>query len=97
MDIAVFALARPGAAVGVAQFHSGEIGLVWLRPPATDRFDYFKDGDKTAGAYRGDYYTLGDMGYVDEDGFLFLTDRSANLIISGGVNIYPAEIDAVLL
>jgi long-chain acyl-CoA synthetase len=37
------------------------------------------------------------MGYVDEDGFLFLTDRSANLIISGGVNIYPAEVDAVLL
>ena len=47
--------------------------------------------------YRGDYFTLGDMGYLDEDGFLFLTDRSANLIISGGVNIYPAEIDAVLL
>jgi hypothetical protein len=75
----------------------GEVGLVWLRPPASDRFRYFKDDDKTAGAYRGDYYTLGDMGYVDEDGFLFLTDRSANLIISGGVNIYPAEIDAVLL
>ena len=37
------------------------------------------------------------MGYVDEDGFLFLTDRTANLIISGGVNIYPAEVDAVLL
>jgi long-chain acyl-CoA synthetase len=37
------------------------------------------------------------MGYVDDDGFLFLTDRSANLIISGGVNIYPAEVDAVLL
>ena len=37
------------------------------------------------------------MGYVDDDGYLFLTDRSANLIISGGVNIYPAEVDAVLL
>jgi long-chain acyl-CoA synthetase len=75
----------------------GEIGLVWLTPPRTDRFAYFKDEDKTAGAYRGEHYTLGDMGYMDEDGFLFLTDRSANVIISGGVNIYPAEIDAVLL
>jgi long-chain acyl-CoA synthetase len=37
------------------------------------------------------------MGYLDEDGFLFLTDRTANLIISGGVNVYPAEVDAVLL
>ena len=45
----------------------------------------------------GDYFTLGDVGYLDDDGFLFLTDRSANLIISGGVNIYPAEVDAVLL
>src|SRR5262249_3438306 len=45
----------------------------------------------------GRYFTLGDMGYVDDDGYLFLTDRSANLIISGGVNIYPAEVDAVLL
>ena len=45
----------------------------------------------------GDYFTLGDVGYLDDDGYLFLTDRSANLIISGGVNIYPAEVDAVLL
>ena len=52
---------------------------------------------KTDGSYRGDYFTLGDVGYIDADGYLFLTDRSANLIISGGVNIYPAEVDAVLL
>ena len=45
----------------------------------------------------GDYFTLGDVGYVDDDGYLFLTDRSAHLIISGGVNIYPAEVEAVLL
>jgi long-chain acyl-CoA synthetase len=60
-------------------------------------FEYFGDRAKTDASYRGAYFTLGDMGYVDDEGFLFLTDRSANLIISGGVNIYPAEVDAVLL
>jgi long-chain acyl-CoA synthetase len=76
---------------------AGEIGLVYLRAPREGRFEYFGDPAKTADSYRGDYFTLGDMGYVDEDGYLFLTDRSVNLIISGGVNIYPAEVDAVLL
>jgi long-chain acyl-CoA synthetase len=76
---------------------AGTVGLVWLLAARGNPFRYFKDDAKTAGAYRGDYFTLGDMGYLDEDGYLFLTDRSANLIISGGVNIYPAEIDAVLL
>jgi long-chain acyl-CoA synthetase len=75
----------------------GEIGLVFLRSQAATRFDYYGDEAKTSGAYRGDYFTLGDLGYMDDEGFLFLTDRSTNLIISGGVNIYPAEIDAVLL
>jgi long-chain acyl-CoA synthetase len=75
----------------------GEVGLVFLQAPAATRFDYYGDAQKTAGAFRGDYFTLGDMGYMDEEGYLFLTDRTANLIISGGVNIYPAEVDAVLL
>ena len=75
----------------------GAEGLVWIRAVGRQRFRYFGDDAKTEGAYRGDYFTLGDVGRVDEDGFLFLTDRSANLIISGGVNVYPAEIDAVLL
>jgi long-chain acyl-CoA synthetase len=76
---------------------AGEIGLVYLRSPAQTRFEYFKDQSKTESTFRGEYFTLGDVGYLDEDGFLFLTDRSVNLIISGGVNIYPAEIDDVLL
>jgi long-chain acyl-CoA synthetase len=75
----------------------GETGLVFLKTPAVGRFEYFKDADKTESTYRGEYFTLGDMGHVDEDGYLFLTDRSADLIISGGVNVYPAEVDAVLL
>jgi len=79
------------------QLPAGEVGLVYMKAPEATRFDYFKDEAKTASAFRGEYFTLGDVGYLDADGFLFLTDRSANLIISGGVNIYPAEIDAVLL
>jgi long-chain acyl-CoA synthetase len=76
-----------------------QVGKIYLRAPEGARFEYFKDEAKTASAYRSDqpYYTLGDMGYMDEEGFLFLSDRSADVIISGGVNIYPAEIDAVLL
>lgn len=76
---------------------AGEIGLVWLRPLPGQRFAYFKDGDKTDRTWRGDYFTLGDVGYLDEDGYLFLTDRSADLVISGGVNVYPSAVDAVLL
>jgi long-chain acyl-CoA synthetase len=75
----------------------GEVGLVWLKAPEVGAFEYFKDQAKTESSYRGRYFTLGDVGRMDEDGYLYLTDRSANLIISGGVNIYPAEVDAVLL
>ena len=76
-----------------------EVGLVWLKAPEQARFDYFKDSGKTERSYRADgrYFTLGDVGRLDADGFLFLTDRSANLIITGGVNVYPAEVDAVLV
>jgi long-chain acyl-CoA synthetase len=74
-----------------------EIGTVYMKAPSTGRFRYYKDDDKTSSSYRGDYFTLGDHGYLDDDGYLFLTGRSAELIISGGVNIYPAEVDAVLL
>jgi long-chain acyl-CoA synthetase len=76
---------------------AGEVGLVYIKAPETGRFTYFGDAGKTSSAYRGSHFTLGDVGYMDADGYLFLTDRSADLIISGGVNIYPAEVDAVLL
>ena len=68
-----------------------------MRAPETGRFEYFKDDEKTGSSYRGEYFTLGDMGYFDEDGYLFLTGRSAELIISGGVNIYPQEIDSEIM
>jgi long-chain acyl-CoA synthetase len=75
---------------------AGEIGTVFIRATASP-FRYFKDDAKTESAYRGEYFTLGDHGYLDDDGYLFLTGRIAELIISGGVNIYPAEVDAALL
>jgi long-chain acyl-CoA synthetase len=74
-----------------------EVGTIYFEAPATGRFEYFKAPEKTEGAYRGNDYTMGDMGYVDEDGFLYLTGRSAEVIISGGVNIYPVEIDQEVL
>ena len=49
---------------------AGEIGLVFLQAPAATKFDYYHDDQKTADAFRGDYFTLGDMGYMDEDGLL---------------------------
>src|SRR5262249_15152366 len=76
----------------------GEIGTIYLKAPATGRFEYYKDTAKTASVYvDDDYFTLGDVGYVDDDGYLFLTDRSANLVIFGGTNGYPAEVDHLLL
>ncbi len=75
----------------------GEVGSVYFSTPSEGAFEYFGDDDKTRGAFRGDRFTLGDHGYLDHDGYLFLTGRTSELIISGGVNIYPAEVDAILL
>ncbi len=73
----------------------GTPGMIYAS--VADRFEYHKDPAKTAASRRGGYYTPGDVGYVDADGYLYLCDRRSDLIISGGVNIYPAEIEAVLL
>ncbi len=76
---------------------AGEVGTVYFKAPAYGRFEYFKDRDKTQSSYSGDFFTMKDMGYLDEDDYLFLTGRTSELIISGGVNIYPSEVDEVLL
>jgi long-chain acyl-CoA synthetase len=68
---------------------AGEVGLVYLKAPDVGRFEYFNDEAKTSSSYLGDYFTLGDVGYLDDDAFLYLTDRTANLIISGGVTSIP--------
>jgi long-chain acyl-CoA synthetase len=60
-------------------------------------FEYQGDPDKTARSRRDGMFTVGDIGYFDEDGYLYLCDRDSELIISGGVNIYPSEVEGVLL
>ena len=73
----------------------GQPGLVYMRM-GTSTFDYHKDEEKTRASRAGGMFTVGDIGYLDEDGYLFLCDRKSDMIISGGVNIYPAEIEAEL-
>jgi long-chain acyl-CoA synthetase len=60
-------------------------------------FEYHGDKEKTAKNRIGSFFTVGDVGLLDEDGYLFLRDRKIDMIISGGANIYPAEIESVLL
>lgn len=59
-------------------------------------FEYHGEPEKTAASYRGEKSTLGDIGYVDDDGYLFLTDRDVNLIVTGGTNVYPQLTEDVL-
>lgn len=76
----------------------GEPGRIFVRRRAGERFRYHNAPDKTRSAYLGsDTFTYGEVGYLDEAGFLYLTGRAQDLIVSGGVNVYPAEVEAVLL
>jgi len=74
---------------------AGETGHVYLEPDRPT-FEYRGDPEMTRSVHRGKAFTLGDVGYLDEDGYLFLRDRAKDMIISGGVNIYPAEVEAAL-
>lgn len=78
-----------------AELPPGSIGRVCFEAPGRV-FEYRGDPDKTARAHVGNAYTAGDIGYVDEDGYLFLCGRSAEVIVSAGVNVYPAETEDVL-
>jgi len=78
---------------------AGEVGTLYCHTPGQDRpFEYWNAPEKTDGAYlEPGVFSLGDMGRVDEDGWVFLADRATNMIISGGVNIYPTEVEQALL
>ena len=73
----------------------GENGEICLRGPKVTP-GYWKDPEKTAAAFFGDWFRSGDVGYLDEDGFLYLTDRKKDMIISGGENIASSEVERVI-
>lgn len=75
---------------------SGQIGQVWVKEPRIERFQYWGDRGKTRRTWRAGAFTVGDLGYLDSDGYLFLTGREHDTIISGGVNVYPQEVEQVL-
>jgi long-chain acyl-CoA synthetase len=72
------------------------VGTIWCEAPAFARFSYYNDPVATAAAWRGDAFSVGDVGSLDEEGYLYLTGRRTDLIITGGVNVYPAEVEAAL-
>jgi acyl-CoA synthetase (AMP-forming)/AMP-acid ligase II len=75
---------------------AGEIGRVAYRSPGTAT-SFFNDPEASAKAFRDGWYLPGDRGYIDEDGFVYITGREKDMIIRGGINIYPYEIESILL
>ncbi|MDW3217049.1 MAG: acyl-CoA synthetase [Acidimicrobiales bacterium] len=73
-----------------------ESGTVYMKMPG-NAFEYKGDKDKTDKSRLRGYFTVGDIGYLDDDGYLFLNDRANDMIIAGGVNIYPAEIEGAMV
>lgn len=88
--------ARAGRRLRIADPGPDGIGVVWCHAPAFARFEYWRDAAKTAAAWDDDAFTVGDLGRLDDDGYLYLVSRREDLIISGGVNVYPAEVESVL-
>jgi long-chain acyl-CoA synthetase len=79
------------------QLGANDIGQIYVKSLMGIDFEYLGDEEKTAGAHlEPGVFSFGDVGYVDHDGYLFLSDRKIDMIISGGVNIYPAEIESVI-
>jgi len=75
---------------------AGQIGTIYMRMPQA-HFEYKDAPEKTRENRRGEYFTVGDIGELDEQGYLFLRDRKNDMIISGGANLYPAEIEAEMI
>jgi long-chain acyl-CoA synthetase len=74
-----------------------ETGLIYARQPAYTDFTYNNNDEARRNMELDGLWTLGDMGWLDEDGYLYLSDRAVDMVISGGVNIYPAEIENALI
>ncbi|MHB1090702.1 MAG: class I adenylate-forming enzyme family protein, partial [Ilumatobacteraceae bacterium] len=92
-------LERPGTVGRARQGRSisvDESGIIWCRAPNYARWEYWRDPERTKSAWRGDWFTVGDIGHFDQDGYLFLSGRRDDLIISGGVNVYPVEVETIL-
>lgn len=88
----VFVVDDEGTHLGV-----GDTGNLYFKSAMGSDFEYHNDPEKTAAAHlEPGVFTTGDVGHIDDDGYLWLSDRKIDMIISGGVNIYPAEIEAVL-
>jgi acyl-coenzyme A synthetase/AMP-(fatty) acid ligase len=75
---------------------AGEVGQVWVLVPPIERFEYWGDPEKTEAAWRDGAFTVADLGHLDADGYLYLSGRANDTIITGGVNVYPQEVEAVL-
>jgi len=75
---------------------TGKVGVLWAKAPSAF-IGYYKDQEKTEEAIKGEWSTAGDMAYIDEEGYYYLVDRKHDMIISGGENIYPAEIEEILI
>jgi long-chain acyl-CoA synthetase len=80
-----------------AEVPPGEIGEIFIHVAGLPEFTYQNQPDKRREIAHGEFVTVGDAGYFDPDGYLFLADRKRDMVISGGVNIYPAEIEMVLI
>jgi len=76
---------------------TGEVGTIYVSAFPGAEFSYHRDPEKTSRAYKGRFFTVGDMGHLDEEGYLYLADRREDLIITGGVNVYPAEVEQAII
>lgn len=83
--------ARPGRVISV-----DSDGVLWCATPSHARFTYWRDEQRTSEAWRGDAFSVGDIGHINDEGFVFLDGRRDDLIITGGVNVYPVEVEQEL-
>ncbi|MEY2424073.1 MAG: long-chain acyl-CoA synthetase [Acidimicrobiaceae bacterium] len=87
---------KPWPGVEVRIDGDGGEGIIYIKPAGGATFHYHRDDAKTDAAWRDDAFTVGDIGRVDEDGYLYITDRVSDMVLRDGVNVYPREIEDVL-